>query len=91
MADYWHARDWGSSHGPYKLTNPPPPAHALQQGDEPRLVPPHPPPTPLITTPPHTEFVLIATHVSNQGAGVLMEAEGREGESEGFRSEGQSL
>lgn len=43
-----------------------------------------------ITTPPLPEPVLIATHISYQGARVLMEAEGREGESEGDQSDSQS-
>lgn len=40
--------------------------------------------------PPLPELVLIATTVSYQGARVLIEAEGREGESEGDHSDSQS-
>lgn len=48
-----------------------------------------PPPLP-ITTPPLPELVLVGSHISYQGARVLMEAEGREGESEGDHGDSQS-
>lgn len=86
MADYGHTKGWGSSQGPISWLTPRPwpPARWWTQAD-PACTDPPP-----ITNPRLPELVLIATHVSYQGARVLMEAEGREGESEGDHSGSQS-